>query len=167
MSSITTAQRLYLFIDHRDRGTGLMKVSLYTQVCQVNGWDKEDRALRLEFFSKALGRKIRSSTEIGKLKDFDDLKGAALAIIHPSNLNMQMRQAEMPTTRLIYAIRQLAPEAYIIAEAGRKFHTGDWTTLDESDLTMLRNHITARAAGIRWPAQEAALSVNENPDWTV
>lgn len=111
----------------------------------------------------------KSAKAINHLKEFDAFKASALAVIHPSNLHLQMRQAEMPTTRLVFAIRQLAPEAYIIAESDRKFHTSDWTALDESALTMLRNHISARAAGIRWPAQaqETALAGTENPDWTV
>ncbi|NOS72027.1 MAG: hypothetical protein HOP33_19130 [Verrucomicrobia bacterium] len=106
----------------------------------------------------------KSAKAINHLKDFDDFKAAVLAIIDPSNLNVQMRQAEMPTTRLVFAIRKLAPEAYIIAEARRKFFTEDWATLDESSLTMLRNHITKRAAGIRWPAQEVQ---SQDPDWNV
>lgn len=98
----------------------------------------------------------KSARTINHLKEFDNFIAAVKALLQPANLEAQLRQAEMPNTRLIYAIRQLAPEAYIIAEARRKFATEDWPSLGESDLTMLRNHLAARAAAIRWPQQAAA-----------
>lgn len=157
--SITTAQRLYLFIDHKDRRSGQMNVSLWSRVCEVNGWDRSDRQLRLDFFSQALGRPIASSSQIGKLKDFDELKAACLAVIQPNNLEAQLRQAEMEKTRRIHAIKELAPEAYYRAEAQRKFGCDELELLNESQLTMLRNHLTKRAAAIRWPAQAEAVEV--------
>lgn len=93
----------------------------------------------------------KSAREINHLRDFDDFKAACLAILSPENLGAQLRQAEMPHTRLVHAIRALAPEAYVIAIARAKFHTDDWEGLDESRLTMLRNTLAARAAEVRWP----------------
>jgi hypothetical protein len=117
--------------------------------------------LRQQIHEAAFGGP-KSAKEINHLKDFDAFKAACLALTQPENLHAQMRQAEMPTTRLIFAIRELAPEAYIIAEVARKrgedarFRVDDWTLLDEGALTILRNHLAKRAAGIRWPQQQAS-----------
>ena len=147
---------------------------------------KDREELRQRIHLEAFGE-AKSAKEINHLKDFDKFKAAALAITQPTNLHAQMRQAEMPTTRLVFAIRKLAPEAYIIDEVKRKrgtdarFQTDDWTLLDESTLTILRNHLAARAAGIRWPAQkssraaervehderEMAMTTAGDPDWNV
>jgi hypothetical protein len=111
----------------------------------------EREELRHQIHEEAFGGP-KSAKEINHLKDFDLFKAACLARLQPENLGAQMRQAEMPTKRLIYAIRQLAPEAYIIAEVDRKrgsdarFQTEDWTMMDEASLTILRNHLAKRAA---------------------
>ncbi len=103
----------------------------------------------------------KSAKAINHLRDFDDFLAAVKALLMPTNVAAQMRQAEMPLTRLIYAIRQLAPEAYIVAEAERKFGAGDWEALNESDLTTLRNHLAKRAADIRWPEQAPTRAAGE------
>ena len=135
--------------------------------------DRED--MRFDIHLRAFGEP-RSAKLINHLKDFDDFKAACLANMQPANLGAQMRQAEMPKTRLIYAIRKLAPEAYIISECWRKFGVEDWESLGESHLTMLRNHLAARAAKIRWPDQksspqaersEAIPAGDGDPDWRV
>lgn len=143
------------------------------RVAQATGEARETarQAVHLQAFGGP-----KSAKTINHLRDFDDFVAACKAIVQPANLDAQMRQAEMPRTRLIYAIRQLAPEAYVIEEAGRKFGGVDWETLDESSLTMLRNHLAARAANIRWPAQQPASRAERaelvaveagDPDWTV
>lgn len=125
--------------------------SLVNRVAKAMGV-KSDVA-RAAIHERAFGGRITSAKLINHLRDFDDFKAACLAALQPTNLEAQLRQAEMPHMRLIYAVRQLAPEAYIIAEARRKFGVADWEGLNESDLTMLRNHLAARAADIRWPEQ--------------
>lgn len=137
-----------------------MNLSLWTRVCQVKNWDKDDRQLRLDFFSSVLRRPLTSSSQIGKMDDFTELKAACLAIIDPTNLEAQLAQAEMPRTNRIFKCRELAPEAYIVAEAKRKFGTDDWEDLSEPDLTQLRNHLAARAGRIQWPRCD-------DPDWSV
>lgn len=93
---MTKAQRFHLLIDVPGRN-----VSLWSQVCRVMGWDKADRARRLEVFSAALGREIASSSEIGNVEDFTRLKGHLLALARPADLNAQLRQEAMPRTNLI------------------------------------------------------------------
>lgn len=178
MNSITRAQRLHLFIDHRDRATGRMNISLWTQVSKVLGCDKDDRDARLDFFSRSLGRRIVSSSEIGKMDDFTRLKAACLAVIRPADLDSQMRQAEMPKTNRICAIQKLVPESYWRAEAGRKFGTDDLELLTLDQLTELRNHCAARAPGLTWPKQDVVsvfagsdaagkMDTTADPDWNV
>lgn len=100
----------------------------------------------------------KSARDINHLKDFDDFKAACLAVIQPTNLDAQMRQVGMPLTRLVYAIRALAPAAYIVAESKRKFGTEKWEGLSEENMTMFRNHLAARAPHIHWPE-----TATENP----
>jgi hypothetical protein len=116
----------------------------------------------------------RSAKEINKGKDFDNFLMAVDAILDPSNLAKQMRRANMECTRLIEGCRQRAPEDYIVAEAVRKFGQGDWTQLNEDQLTMLRNHLSNRAADMQWPTAEPSVANSElvaagsnDPDWTV
>lgn len=115
--------------------------------------------IHLRAFGSEPDGRTKSARAINHLKDFDDFKAACLAVLSPTSVEAQLRQAEMPRTRAIYAIRQLAPEAYIIAEAKRKFGAEDWESLGESELTMLRNHLAARAAHLRWPK-----SANADPE---
>lgn len=62
---MTKAQRYTLLIDHRQH------VSLWTRACRANNWDKNDRALRLEILSKAVGRPIASTSELNSTDDTD------------------------------------------------------------------------------------------------
>lgn len=106
----------------------------------------------------------KSAKEINHLKDFDEFIAAVKALLQPANLDAQMRQAEMPKTRLIHAIQELSPEAYYRAEALRKFGLEELDQLDESQLTMLRNHLSKRAAAIRWPAQSERVKEPEEAE---
>ena len=101
---MTRAQRFHLLIDVPGRN-----VSLWTQVCNALGWDKGDRAKRLEVFSAALGRPVTSSGEIGNVEDFTRLKGHLLALARPADLNAQLRQEAMPRTNLRVRIGEFDP----------------------------------------------------------
>lgn len=116
---------------------------------------KEREAVRQEIHQAAFGAPT-SAKAINHLKMFDDFKAACLAVLDPTNLEAQIRQAEMPKTRLMKAVRDLAPEAYYRHEANRKFGVAELDLLDEGQLTELRNHLSARAAHLRWPPQASA-----------
>ena len=105
----------------------------------------EKEALRRTIHLRAFGGP-KSAKEINHLKDFDQFKATCLALLQPDDLGAQMSQAEMPTTRLVFACRQRAEEAYIVAICRDRFGTADWTGLSVEKLTQLRNTLEARMA---------------------
>jgi hypothetical protein len=100
---------------------------------------------------RAFNRRGVSAKEIDHLKMFDAFKAACLAIIKPNDLQAQVDQANMDRTRLIHRISELAPEIYWRAEAKRKFGHDNLDLLSIDNLTMFRNHLSARASEIVWP----------------
>jgi hypothetical protein len=131
---------------------------LIGQVCHAQG--VKDAAGREEvrkmIHLRAFTRPV-SAKDIDHLKMFDDFKAACLAILKPNDLNAQLAQANMEKTQFIHRIKELAPELYWRAEAMRKFGTEDLERLSVDDLTMLRNHLQARASEIVWPASKCEL----------
>lgn len=62
---MTTAQRIFLIA----KGRGL-----WASACRAQGWNEEDRDLRLNVLSEALRRPISGSGEINAREDFDAVK---------------------------------------------------------------------------------------------
>jgi hypothetical protein len=90
--------------------------NLWPALCRKLGWDKSDRAARLDFLSRALNRPISSANDLNNTTDFDTVKAEALAIIEPDNLEMQLDQARQNLKRRRWAIAQLkkmADDAYL------------------------------------------------------
>ena len=131
---MTSAQRFHLFIDTHDN------VSLWTQACMAMGWDKEDRELRMAEFSKALGRQIKTSSEIDHLKDFDAVKGHLLALARPADMAAQLRITNMAKTRLIHRIKELAAEAYINKVIEDRFVWQRWLRVHHPECAGMRLH---------------------------
>jgi len=127
---MTTAQRFHLIIDVPKNN----HVCLWTQACRAMGWDKDDRELRVRVFSEALGRSIRSSSEIDHLKDFDAVKKHLLALVQPANLNAQVRVAVMPRTRLLTRIAELADPALVAHIVRQRFTFAVWLRTTHPDL---------------------------------
>jgi hypothetical protein len=148
----------------------------------VTGTTEKEEARKLIHF-RAFGRDDVSAKEIDHLKMFDAFKAACLAIIKPNDLQAQVDQANMERTRLIHRINELAPEIYWRAEAKRKFGHENLDVLSVANLTMFRNHLSARASEIVWPEsvapaipagrintplqQVVAVGNNGAPDWNV
>jgi hypothetical protein len=154
--NITQAQRFLLLIDHRDRQSGQWRESLWTAACRAQGWNKNDRDLRLQQFSLILRRPIESAQDIGYLTEFDAIKKQLLAWAQPANLDAQVEMENMPRTRLMTRILEF-PASYIIRMLGsiRFRHLRgvdpdqlpsleDLQTMSEKDLTDLRNTLCAR-----------------------
>jgi hypothetical protein len=127
---MTTAQRFHLIIDNPKRN----HVCLWTQACRAMGWDKDDRELRLRVFCEALGRPIKSSSEIDHLKDFDAVKQHLLALGQPANLNAQVKLAVMPRTRLLTRIAELAAPALVAHIVRQRFTFAVWLRTTHPDL---------------------------------
>ena len=144
---ITGPQLRHLMFDFRNGQTGQKQDSLWSAACRTMGWNKNDRQLRLDTFSRVLGRRINSASEIGKLKEFDVLKAHLLALARPADLDAQLQQVEQPVIRLRFKIRELAGEEYIARIARDKFGTADLDQLNALQLEQLRNTLCARTIG--------------------
>lgn len=78
-------------------------------------------------------------------KAVDAMKGALLAILNPGDMAAQLRQIQMPRTRLFYSIRNAADPAYIAKIAFDKFDTRDIESLDDDQLYQLSLTLNNRA----------------------
>lgn len=82
-------------------------------------------------------------------KEFDQVLAEFRAITAPADVAAQLRQLAQSKTRLIWSIRQKAPEAYWTTIAIDRFGTDDLADLSESQLTQLRNTLAARQNSLR------------------
>jgi hypothetical protein len=117
----------------------------WSAIVSAAGWP-HDRA-EVERHSLLARAGFDSLTRVDKLTGFDNVLAEIKAIIQPSSLDAQLRQVNMPRTRLIYACRQKADPPYIAALARDRFHTDDWTSLPIESMEQLRNTLAARAVG--------------------
>jgi hypothetical protein len=110
--------------------------------------DKE--TTRKLIHERAFGSPI-SAKEIDHMKMFDAFKATCLAESRPTDVDAQLHQVEQPLIRLRYAIRQLADEGYIMAllrsPRFKKHSLDDLESMDEKELTDLRNTLAARMSG--------------------
>lgn len=127
----------------------LLMADLWPAAAAALGCSKEDRERRLAEISAALGRPVASAGDIKTNVDFDRVKSHLLAISQPSNLDAQMRQANMSRTRLLVGIRKRGAEGYIVALSRDKFGTAAWVNLPEFQLIQLRDTLAARASAKR------------------
>jgi len=121
-----------------------LMAELWPAAARVIGCSAQDRDRRLEEISLALGRPVNSASDIKTNEDFDKVKARMLALSQPANVDAQLKQLDQSHKRLVYAIKGLAAPAYIVAIARGKFHTEDWESLNEHQLTQLRNTLAAR-----------------------
>lgn len=122
------------------------------KTCRAAGHPQPDRhGLHI----KALGRD--RSHVVFSNADLDAVLAEFRAISDPANLYVQQRLAAGQKERLLWKIRQLAPEAYTAEIVLDRFNTEDVTTLDAHQLRQLRDTLQARAvARRRAPEPETA-----------
>jgi hypothetical protein len=145
-----------------DQRTKLMAY-WWPDAARAQGWDKNDRAKRLEVLSQAIGRPLLSAADLNTTTDIDAVKAHLLALSQPANINAQVDIANMPRTRLIKSIEQYIDSRpgygfhsnYIKAIARNMYGTADWQSLPEPQLTNLRNTIANRAR-----AKKKAVSIS-------
>jgi hypothetical protein len=117
----------------------------------------EREELRKLIHLRAFGRPV-SAKDIDHLKMFDAYKAECLALTMPTNLEAQLHQAEQPLIRLRRGILEKFDSATILgllcsARFKRK-SLEDLDTMNEKDLTDLRNTLCARTAGeVEVPAE--------------
>lgn len=127
---MTTAQRFLLIIDNPRKN----HVCLWTQACRVMGWDKSDRDLRLSEFSKAVGRPLASSSDLGKMDDVTKVKKHLEALIHPADMERQLAGVQMARTNLLVRIAQFDP-ALVNHLLKQRFTFAVWLRQTHPDFT--------------------------------
>ncbi len=108
--------------------------------CKAHGWPVPDRH---ELHVRALGFD-KSHLDFNN-EDLDKVLAEFRAISRPDDLAGQLRQRDQPRRRLLYRIRQLAPEPYWLKIAQDKFGTADEASLGLDQLLQLVMTLTARA----------------------
>jgi hypothetical protein len=107
---------------------------------------RQDQELQRKIIHQSAYGHPVSAKDIDRLKGFDDFKRTCLAILQPANLQAQLDIQNMPRTRLIYAIRQLADEPYIAAlAASDRFKRHDWPAMPLPQMEALRQTLADRA----------------------
>jgi hypothetical protein len=111
-----------------------------------------------------------SLTQVDPAAGFDKVLAELAAINNPADLSAQLRQAQMPRTRLLYAIQKLdrhfskssirdslsAISPYTQAIMEDRFNTTELDRLSLSQLQQLRNTLAARKSATRDRARDAA-----------
>lgn len=119
-------------------------------VVKARGWDAAEAELQRKSMLRRAG--FTSLTLVDKLTGFDRVLSELAALSRPDDLAPQLRAAEMPRTRLIYACRQLADEPYIVAlAASDRFKCHDWPAMPLDTMLHLRNTLADRAVGQHRP----------------
>lgn len=147
--------------------------------CAAQNWNVSDRDKRLAVLSDAVGRELKSASDLNHLTDIDAVKSHLLALAKPADLDSQVAIQNMPRTRAIYRIEQIARDAgfsehYICAISVDRFGTTDWRSLDLDLLTgrgKLRDTLNARATAKRAkarastppPADVPAAQMSDDP----
>lgn len=88
---MTKKQRIFLMAD------------LWPAACRAQGWDAQDRDLRLQVLSEAVGRTVGSAAELGAAADFDAVKGRCLALA--GNVQGALEESD-PSVGLARRLRQ-------------------------------------------------------------
>jgi hypothetical protein len=157
---MTSKQRLSILLDR------------WPKACRAQGWDKNDRPLRLRVISQALGRQISSLNDLNNTTDIDALYAHLGLLTDNVALTVETLPAEPMTVaagrgrsvtkpatpgerrRILWKIRDYAAplggEPYIRQIV--KCNPGlvqDWTTLDDLSTRSLHQLMTtlARCAG--------------------
>jgi hypothetical protein len=127
---------------------------LWSAACQANGWKTSDDAQRYAQYAAVLNSQ-GVTAERYSVKDFttqpqiDALFDHFTQLAtHNTNLTAAIRQANPEIgdrKRLIWSIKNKADDAYIRHIAVNKFGHADLGALDLSQLTQLRNTLSARA----------------------
>ena len=92
---MTPGQRYSILIDSARTG----HVSRWTKVCRAQGWNRNDRDLRLRVISHAVGRWVKSMTELNNTSDID----AVYAHLGMLSDNVALTQETLPAENMTVA----------------------------------------------------------------
>lgn len=138
---LTPAQ---VFSDGRN-GTQPGYFEMFRQICRAKDWPADTAHRRLWHEIAGLGP--CSAKDIDRMKGFDALKSAWLAIVRPDDLNAQIKMENMPRIRLMHAIYSKANEQYIEAlRNSARFAGKSFDQMTELELEQFRNTLCARVS---------------------
>lgn len=147
---MTTAQRIMLF-------------KLFGQAMAESGIvGTAARELERERLTVKVCGRAKSWNDFNN-RDVDRMKAALQAIVDPANMTAQVRQIQMPRTRLLYGLRQAADEEYIARICADKFGTHDFENLDDHQLTDLHRTICNRAFARKRREKQSAPTPEDLP----
>ena len=161
---MTTKQRLSILLNR------------WPAACQVQGWNKDDRSLRLSVISQAIGREIASMNELNNDTDIDRVYAHLGTLVDKIDSAVELTPAGAEygyRRRLFWLIRRdarpLGGEPYILQLARDKFHiTAGLTTLEDlatDQLHQLMMTLHARQHAKNRAAKNASLNSEEQfPD---
>jgi hypothetical protein len=122
----------------------------WNTIVSLAAWTRPEAEAERHALLKRAG--FASLKDVDKLTGFDRVLAELSAIDHPDDLDAQLREVNMPRTRLIFAVGKLsadmspsrAPHAYACAISKDKFGTADIESLTDRQLLDLRNTLAAR-----------------------
>jgi hypothetical protein len=121
----------------------------------------DQEAQRQVIHQRAFHRPGVSAKDIDHMKGYDAFKATCLAILQPSDVEAQLAIQNMPRTRLVYAIRQLADEAYLVAlAASERFKCSDWPAMPLDQMEEFRQTAADRMVGEHRATTKAHRSAN-------
>ena len=110
----------------------------------------QQEAMRKTIHTRAFGSPI-SAKEIDHMRMYDAFKAECLAIIAPTDMEAQLKQANQPLIRLRTGILEKFDSPTILgllrSARFKRQSLDDLEEMNEKDLTDLRNTLCARTAG--------------------
>lgn len=157
---MTPKQRLSLLLDR------------WPAACHAQGWDKNDRPLRLRIISQAIGRWVKSMNELNATTDIDKLYAHLGMLVSDVQLTVETDHPEFGEIR-----RQKHLVLHLALQLGRpyadsimrdKFGHARLDDLTLPQLTQLRDTLNARRFSKARAAKNASLTSEEQfPDQVV
>lgn len=133
----------------------------WSQLTKRHHWDPVESDAQRHALLQRAG--FTSLTLVDKLKGYDRVLQELAALQQPDNLEPQLREIQMPRTRLVYAIHELANKitstplsgqnSYLAAVMLDKHGHLDLDRLSEQQLEQLRNTLAARLSTKRRSAR--------------
>jgi hypothetical protein len=127
----------------------------WSAIVRLHAWGPVEAEIQRYALLKRAG--FDSLTQVDKLAGYDSVLAELAAISKPNDLEAQMREANMPRTRLLFAVGKLSTNlsppnhhlAYACTIARDKFGTPDLESLADAQLLDLRNTLAARLSAHR------------------
>lgn len=125
---------------------------LWPDACHGQGWQEEDRDLRLRVVSEAIGREVESVNDVNRTNEFDLLKARLLTLADSLAGAIEDGDGEPGRRRrYLWLIRNKLrpPQAYLSKILRDRFKVDSAEELGASELHQLVATLTARTNKLR------------------